>query len=443
MQAQTHSPKFIRQRKFYTVLPVLALPFITLLFWALGGGKVTDTSATTEKGGFNFNLPDAYLQEEKKPLDKLGFYEQAEKDSLKMAGLMRSDPYYSFKAGQQQQADSNKLLGLATRSISSPGSGLNTSTYGSSKDPNEAKVYKKLEQLTATLNASTDLPQQGPGDEMSLTQSNTDQQRSAEISRLEDMMKSVEEQTGRDSGDLHGSDPEMKELNAMLEQILDIQHPERVAQRLKESSAQNKGQVFAVSSRGEENPVSILQQQDSKAQLDAFVNGNGFYSLDDNGSGENQNAIQAVVHETQELVNGSTVKLRLVNDVYINGVLIPKDNFLFGKASLSGERLQIQIESMRYGNSLFPVDLSVFDMDGMSGIHIPGAITRDAAKQSGQQAIQSVGVTSFDQSIGAQAASAGIELGRNLLSKKVKLIKVTVKAGYQVLLRDEKQVATR
>jgi uncharacterized protein YunC (DUF1805 family) len=89
------------------------------------------------------------------------------------------------------------------------------------------------------------------------------------------------------------------------------------------------------------------------------------------------------------------------------------------------------------------VDLSVFDMDGMSGIHIPGAITRDAAKQSGQQAIQSVGVTSFDQSIGAQAASAGIELGRNLLSKKVKLIKVTVKAGYQVLLRDEKQVATR
>jgi len=41
--------------------------------------------------------------------------------------------------------------------------------------------------------------------------------------------------------------------------------------------------------------------------------------------------------------------------------------------------------------------------------------------------------------LGAQAASAGIETARDLISKKVKLVKVTVKAGYQVLLRDEKQ----
>jgi hypothetical protein len=94
---------------------------------------------------------------------------------------------------------------------------------------------------------------------------------------------------------------------------------------------------------------------------------------------------------------------------------------------------------MRYQNNLFPVSLAVFDLDGIDGIHVPGAITRDAAKQSGDRAIQSIGMTTFDQSIGAQAASAGIELSRNLLSKKVKLIKVSVKAGYQVLLRDNKR----
>jgi hypothetical protein len=33
----------------------------------------------------------------------------------------------------------------------------------------------------------------------------------------------------------------------------------------------------------------------------------------------------------------------------------------------------------------------------------------------------------------------GIEAAKSLLSKKVKLIKVVVKAGYQVLLYDEKQ----
>jgi len=85
------------------------------------------------------------------------------------------------------------------------------------------------------------------------------------------------------------------------------------------------------------------------------------------------------------------------------------------------------------------VELSVYDMDGMNGIHIPGAITRDVAKQSTDRTIQGIGLTTLDPSLGAQAASAGIEAARDMIGKKVKLIKVTVKAGYQVLLRDEKQ----
>src|SRR5690606_34461312 len=119
--------------------------------------------------------------------------------------------------------------------------------------------------------------------------------------------------------------------------------------------------------------------------------------------------------------------------------LIPKDHFVFGTATLTGDRLQVSIGSMRYGASLFPVSLAVHDMDGMSGIYIPGAITRDAVKQSGEQSLQGIGMLSLNPSLGAQAASAGIELGRNLLGRKIKLVKVQVKAGYRVLLLDEKQ----
>ena len=152
-----------------------------------------------------------------------------------------------------------------------------------------------------------------------------------------------------------------------------------------------------------------------------------------------QNAIQAVVHETQTVVNGSTVKLRLVNDVYINGIIIPKDHFLFGTTVLNGERLAIKINSIRYNQSLFPVELSVYDMDGLDGIYIPGAITRDVAKQSAEHSIQSVGLSSLDPSWSAQVASVGVDAAKSMFSKKAKMIKVTVKAGYQVLLLDKKQ----
>jgi conjugative transposon TraM protein len=167
---------------------------------------------------------------------------------------------------------------------------------------------------------------------------------------------------------------------------------------------------------------------------------NNFYDLNENAASEvtQDHAIEAVVHENQILVNGAVVKLRLVNDVYIAGSLIPKDGFVFGVASLNGERLEIEINSIRSGNSLYPVKLEVFDMDGLPGIYIPGAITRDVAKQSADNSLQLMELSTMDPSLKAQAASAGINAAKNLLSKKTKLIKVMVKAGYRVLLKDKK-----
>jgi conjugative transposon TraM protein len=125
-----------------------------------------------------------------------------------------------------------------------------------------------------------------------------------------------------------------------------------------------------------------------------------------------------------------------MNDVYINGRLIPRGQFIYGTCAINGERLTIKINSVRDGNSLFPISLSTYDMDGLEGIYIPGAITRDAAKQSSDQAMQSMQILSMDQSLSAQAANAGIAAAKGLFSKKVKLIKVVVKAGYKILLKD-------
>ena len=129
--------------------------------------------------------------------------------------------------------------------------------------------------------------------------------------------------------------------------------------------------------------------------------------------------------------------MRLLNDIYINGSSIPKGNFVFGIAELKDERLEININSIRNSNSLFPVKLEVYDMDGLPGIYIPGAISRDVAKQSAENGLQLLDLTSMDPSLKAQATATGINTAKSLLSKKVKQVKVLVKAGYKVLLRDK------
>lgn len=298
-------------------------------------------------------------------------------------------------------------------------------------------MYKKLAELNTALNDAAPKETKTEEDKNTFRPANTTGIDGSDVNRLEQMMQTMNQK--------NGDDPEMQQLNIMIDKILDMQHPEQLQEKIQQASEARKGQVFAVSANNLINPVSFLGNEGNRNLAGDTSRKypdqqNSFYSLDDASAlNKNANAIQAVIHETQSIVDGSTVKLRLVNDVFINGILIPANNFVFGTAALSGERLGITIHSIRYNNLLFPVELSVFDMDGMSGLYIPGAITRDVAKQSAERGLQDVGFTSLNPSIGTQAASAGIEAAKTLLSKKVKLIKVTVKAGYQVLLYDEKQ----
>jgi conjugative transposon TraM protein len=218
---------------------------------------------------------------------------------------------------------------------------------------------------------------------------------------------------------------------------MDIQHPDLVKQRLKEKSLQEKQKVFSVTRSSDNKSVSLFGTRDT-GDKNFKVRHAGFYGVRNHSAAEiANNAIEAVVHETQTLVNGSVVKLRLVNDIYVAGTFIPKDNFLYGTVSLNGERLQVNINSIRYEQSLFPTELEVHDIDGLIGIYVPGSISRDVAKQSVDNSMQGLEMTSMNPSLGVQAASAGISAAKNLLSKKVRLIKVTVKAGYKVLLWDK------
>lgn len=428
MEQQTLNEQQQKQRKFFLFLPLICIPFLTLMFWLMGGGK-TQTVQAKADGGLNLSLPDA--QNKESAFNKLDFYNQAEKDSLKLQELMKADPNYTATVDSDFTMNQS-LFGM-------PSSGLNTSVYsgnGESPGSQESRIYSRLNQLQTELNRNYTPPQDNyysaPYRNYGTPAVNT-----AEVERLEQMMETMSEAPQEDK--------EVTQLSSMMDKILDIQHPDRVQQRLKEQSEQHYGQVYSFKSAPKSASITVLDNRPVKQYVEEYnTNGdkplNSFHGLDDiAASNQDLNAIAAVVHETQTLVSGATIKLRLSNDAFINGVLIPKGSFVYGQVSLRGERLEVDISGVHYKESLFPVKLSVYDLDGIAGIRIPGAITRDVIKQNSDQTIQSMSLGSFDQSLGAQAASAGIELGKNLLSKKVKQVKVEVKAGYRILLKDNKR----
>jgi len=152
-----------------------------------------------------------------------------------------------------------------------------------------------------------------------------------------------------------------------------------------------------------------------------------------------RNTISACVHNNQTVMDGQTVRFRLLEPMSVSGREIPRNALVVGTAKLQGERLSIIISSLGYRGSIIPVELSVYDTDGQAGIFIPGSMERSAAKEIVAGMGTSAGSSmNFSTDAGAQLAA---DLGKGLIqgtsqyfAKKMRTIKVHLKAGYKVLL---------
>ncbi|TXJ24853.1 MAG: conjugative transposon protein TraM [Chitinophagaceae bacterium] len=425
------------------VAPLVIIPFFAILFYLAFGGKKQESNQPT---GLNPNLPSPLLND--KGMDKLSLYQQADLDSANKETADRYDPLSRWFATGKSGVDSQKLK-MSEESerplhqTGTPGQGIRP--ISSSPAP-EAKVETKLAEIDKLLStAGADTPLKAPPQL-------PDTSAAGAIQQLEDMMR----QMNQDGAASYQENGEMAQMGNMLETILDIQHPSRVTERLKQQSAHNKEKVFPVTIAPKSATLDLMSVspktlQDTgrmemllakhgiKSPLTS-LSGDGFYELDGHLELAQGNTLAAVIHQDQTITSGATVKLRLLQDAYIQGQLIPKGSFIFGPCSLSGERLQIEIPSVRLNNNaLFPVSLTVYDLDGLPGIRIPGSINQDAGKESSEQAMQALNLGSLDPSVGAQATAAGIEAAKNLLKRKIKLVKVHLKADYPVLLASDQR----
>ena len=229
------------------------------------------------------------------------------------------------------------------------------------------------------------------------------------MDRLEGLMKMMKD-------DKQYTDPEMQQLDKMLEKIIAIQHPEQ--ERVKVQVAMDTSSI---------NLATTVQSTPA-----------GFYTSISLDTGSlKQRSIQAEVYNTQTLVNGSTIQLIILQDVYIQNIFLPQGTKIYGTCTFDNDRLKVQVSYIKNQQLIINVKMEAYDLDGLPGLYIPGNISRDVLTQSASEITQSFGMSSVDPSLVAKATEAGIDMAKNLLSKKVKPLKVSVKAGYQLLLVNE------
>ena len=149
--------------------------------------------------------------------------------------------------------------------------------------------------------------------------------------------------------------------------------------------------------------------------------------------------VRACVASTQVIRAGSTVQLRLLEAVRIDGVTIPRYTPLYGLATISGMRLQVTVSSVEYGGRIFAVEAVAYDLDGQPGLNVPNSRERTALKEAlasvGQTAGTSVNVTrSAGQQVLSELARGGLQASSQYVAGKLREVKITLKANHQLLL---------
>ena len=158
-----------------------------------------------------------------------------------------------------------------------------------------------------------------------------------------------------------------------------------------------------------------------------------------------KNTIAAVVAGNQSVVDGESVKLRTTEPMWVGNRLIPRNTTVVGSARVQGERLEIEISSIECEGSIYDVELQVYDSDGQEGINIPQSMESDALHEIGANMGSTMGSSiNISTNTGAQIAS---DVGRGLingvsqyLNKKLRTVKVHLKAGYRVMLHQPEDI---
>ena len=158
--------------------------------------------------------------------------------------------------------------------------------------------------------------------------------------------------------------------------------------------------------------------------------GNHFNTIEDGNS--RPELIRGRVDELVKVKDGSRLRIRLSDDVEIEGTVIPKGTYVYANVTgFSAQRVKAQVRSMMVGNKITNVELNVYDLDCQEGFFVPASSFRELAKDigsgamnmnlnmngTGEQSLESVAMQSLQQAF--QATTSAIS--KNIRQNKAKI----------------------
>lgn len=156
--------------------------------------------------------------------------------------------------------------------------------------------------------------------------------------------------------------------------------------------------------------------------------------------------IKAIIDENIKAVDGSRVRLRLLDDIEVGETVVRKGSYLYAIMSGFGsQRVKGSVKSVMVSDEIVKINLSLYDADGLEGLYVPGSSFRETAKDvasgamSGNMDMSSANSGNSLQQWGMQAAQNAYQKTSNAISKAIRKNRVSLKYGTFVYLINSKE----
>ena len=412
------------KRQKMIVLPAMVLAFIGAMWWIFASSS--DKGQQPGVNGYNTEMPDADKENRLIIGDKAKAYEQ---------GAMEERQENRSRAMQQ-------LGDLFDREVAETDGGrdFDLADPGGKEEP-EKSAPKTIQSSAAAyrdLNATLGNFYEQPKND------------NAEMDELLERIASLESELESEKGRTSSMDEQvalMEKSYELAAKYMGGQNGGKPEQAAEPSTVQKGKKNTATPVRQVTRQiVSSLAQPMSNAEFVATFSqerNRGFNTAVGTTEVSDRNTIPACVHGAHGVMDGQTVRLRLLEPMAVAGRIIPRNAVVVGTGKIQGERLDIEVTSLEYDGTIIPVELAVYDTDGQPGIFIPNSMEMNAVREVAANMGGSLGSSiNISTNAGAQLAS---DLGKGLIqgtsqyiAKKMRTVKVHLKAGYRVMLYQEK-----
>jgi len=154
--------------------------------------------------------------------------------------------------------------------------------------------------------------------------------------------------------------------------------------------------------------------------------------------------ITAVIDENIKGYLGSRIRIRLLEDIYVGTLRIGKGTAMY--ALISGfalQRVNLNIVSVMYQNEILPINLNIYDVDGMEGLYVPASAFREMTRTMGQNVVQGQNMNLANGGFFENALTSIFNSTSRTVADLIRKNKVKVKYNSIVYLIDGKELAKK